>query len=537
MLFRRRVTGGNQWVSVAQEGTRVHAAKVAHAEGQRPRLLWLWNAEADDFSAALGLLKRAHRLRGVSLVGQLERHQYRVLSTEVPDVPREEWRDAMRWRIKDQVDFPMEDALLEVLAVPQDTQLRQTHPAIALVTQRADYVRMALAADDVGLKWAAIDTAETALRNLSAMAEVEGQAHALLVFGESHGMLVITYKGELLMTRNIEVAVSAVTGTHEARGAALGRAALEVLRTLDTFERMHSQVNLSGLSVVQPTGSGDGEGDVLEVLGDLVYVPTQYFSLADHVDLSALGDQAEALAKAPGLQELCVIGSALRAHSLSLGRQAVNLLDTRVTQEKVVPWSAVWGVRAAAGMVGITVLAGVAMSLAARHVTGQKVKLEQDMVTLRIKAGTLPPMPNVDELARLRKTEIRQRQMRDALRNTMTLASPHYSEYLQALGRQTQPALWITGLTMNDDGRDLTLTGRMTDAAALPLYLTRLEQEDRFRGRRFAQIELRAVSMGEGGTGPAVSEFSLRSRVVDSKAASSRLEPLHPGLQEMAGRR
>jgi hypothetical protein len=271
-------------------------------------------------------------------------------------------------------------------------------------------------------------------------------------------------------------------------------------------------------------------------LGDLVYVPTQYFSLADYVDLSALGDEAEALAKAPDLQQLCVIGSALRAYSESQGWQSVNLLDMRVTQEKVVPWSAVWGVRAAAGMLGLTALAGVGMSLAARQVSHQKDQLEKDMVTLRIKAGSLPPMPNVEELAALRKTEIRQRQMRDALKNTMVSASPHYSEYLQALARQAQPALWITGLTMTDDGKDLALTGRMTDAAALPLYLTRLEQEERFRGRRFAQIELRAVNMGEGGVGPAVSEFSLRSRVVEAKAASQP-DAMAPVLQELARRR
>jgi MSHA biogenesis protein MshI len=225
MRFRRRVVEGVQWVAVAQEGSSVHAAQVSHVDGQRPRVLWMWNTEADRLSDALGLLKRTHRLNDSSLVLQLERAQYRLVSTEVPDVPREEWRDAMRWRLKDQVDFPMDDALLEVLAVPQDTQLRQMFPAIALVVQRADYDRLALEADDVGLSWSAADTAETALRNLSAMAEVEGQAHALLVFGESHGMLVITYQGELLMTRNIEVAVSAVTGSNEARGAALGRSA------------------------------------------------------------------------------------------------------------------------------------------------------------------------------------------------------------------------------------------------------------------------------------------------------------------------
>jgi MSHA biogenesis protein MshI len=533
MRFRRRVVEGVQWVAVAQEGSSVHAAQVSHIDGQRPRVLWLWNTEAERMSDALGVLKRTHRLSDASLVLQLERAQYRLVSTEVPDVPRDEWRDAMRWRLKDQVDFPMDDALLEVLAVPQDTQLRQMFPAIAMVVQRADYERLALEADDVGLSWSAADTAETALRNLSAMAEVEGQAHALLVFGESHGMLVITYQGELLMTRNIEVAVSAVTGSNEARGAALGRAALEVLRTLDTFERMHSQATLSGLSVVPPQGGGDG--DVLEVLADLVYVPVKYFSLADCVDLSALGERAEQLGKGPSLKELCVIGSALRASSEAAGQQSVNLLDSSVLQTQGQSWSARWGVAAAAGVFGLAILAGLGLLAATSYVTLQTRALEQEMTDLRQSASVTPPMHEVKELASLRKTETRQRQMHDALRSTVTSAAPGFSQYLQALGRQSQPNLWITGLVLRDEGRDMDLTGRMTDPAALPIYLTRLQQEDRFAGRRFAQIELRAIYLSEVGAAAAVTEFTLRSHESGNKPVVD--VPLDPALKHLSERR
>ncbi len=535
MFLRRRVVAGSQWVAVAQEGSSVHAAQVAHIEGQRPRLLWLWTQETASLSEALTSLKRAHPLKGLSLVNQLERTQYRLLSTEVPDVPREEWRDAMRWRIKEQVDFSMEDALLEVLAVPQDTQLRQMFPAIALVVQRADYDRVSLAADDVGLRWSAMDTAETALRNLSAMAETEGQAHALLVFGESHGMLVITYQGELLMTRNIEVAVSAVTGTNEARGAALGRAALEVLRTLDTFERMHSQATLAGLSVVPPQG---GDADVLEVLADLVYVPIKYFSLADCVDLSALGEaRAEELAKGPSLGELCVIGSALRAYSEAAGRQSVNLLDPETLKSQTLTWGAMWGVAAAGGVFAVTVLAGLGLTVATKYVKTQTENLEHDMVELRQAASTMPPMADVKELALLRKTEVRQRQMHEALRNTVMSATPGYSGYLVALGHQTVPNLWITGMSLHDDGRDLELTGRMTDNAALPNYLARLQQEDRFRGRRFAQIELKAINLSEVGAGPAITEFTLRAKESSMSAKAVIEVPMDPALKQLAERR
>ena len=540
MWFRRRVRESAQWVAVAQDSTHVHAAQVAHTEGERPRLLWLWTAETGNLSEGLTALKRAHALKGQPLVHQLERAQYRLLSTEVPDVPREEWNAAMRWRLQEQVDFPMEDALLDVIAVPQDTQLRQMFPAIALVMQRGDYVRLTLAADDVGVRWSAIDTAETALRNLSAMAEVEGQAHALLVFGESHGVLVITYQGELLMTRNIEVAVSAVTGSNEARGAALGRAALEVLRTLDTFERMHSQATLSGLSVVPPKG---GDADVLEVLADLVYVPIKYFSLTDCIDVSALGDGGEQLTKAPSLSELCVIGSALRAHSESAGRQSVNLLDPEATKSKST-WSATWGLVAAGGVLGVAILAGAGFTATTSYIQRRIQFMEQDMVDLRKAASTMPPMADVTELASLRKTEARQKQMYEALKNTVSAASaPGYSDYMLALGRQSQPSLWITGFVLRDEGRNLELTGRMTDNAALPLYLMHLQVEERFRGRRFAQVELRSLNSGKGtgnesDSGPAVTEFILRSRDSGGSggAAAPAAAPLDPGLQQLAGR-
>ena len=86
-----------------------------------------------------------------------------------------------------------------------------------------------------------------------------------------------------------------------------------------------------------------------------------------------------------------------------------------------------------------------------------------------------------------------------------------YSDFLVALGRQSQAGLWITNLRVRGDGRDVELTGRMTNPSALPQYLRRLEQEDRFKGRRFAQIEMRDI--GEGDKVPVgVTEFTLRGR-------------------------
>lgn len=509
MWFRRRVEGGVQWVAVVQSDTVLHAAQISLGPDRRPRLGWVWQGPSPELSDGLRSLNRAHRLKGAKLTGQLGRSQYRLISTEVPDVPREEWCDAMRWRLKDQVDFPLDDAFLDVLAVPQDTQLRQTHPAMAVVAQRVDFNRMVLAADDVGLTWSAVDIPETALCNLSALAETPAQAHALLVFGDAHGMLVITYKGELLMTRNIEVAVSAVTGSQEARGAALGRAALEVLRTLDTFERMHSQVTLSGLSVVPPEG---GE-DVLEVLADLVYVPVKSFELSAWMDLALPDDPVGArMARTPSLDELCAIGAALRGCRQAQGLQNLSLVDEASALASPPTWSALWGLRTSAAVGGVACAAALLMAMLSAADDRQAESLEAEVVALRQQVGQQVVPPEFTQLADLRAQEERQRHLRDALASSILPQSTLYSDYLVALARQSLPGLWITGLSLRGQGADLELSGRMIDPEQLPPYLGRLQQEAQFKGRRFAQVEMHSLQTPESVGGSPIA-FTLRGQL------------------------
>ena len=61
-------------------------------------------------------------------------------------------------------------------------------------------------ASDAGTPWQAIDIAETALRNLSTLLAPEGRAQALLHCQPGHATLVVTYLGELLSTRQMDLA-------------------------------------------------------------------------------------------------------------------------------------------------------------------------------------------------------------------------------------------------------------------------------------------------------------------------------------------
>lgn len=504
MFFRRQSAEGTQWVTVIQDGSTVHAAQVVYTAEGRPRVDWMWQHDAQGMDSALRTLQGAKRLKGCALVGVLDRAHYRMLATDTPDVAREDWRDAMRWHLKEQVDFPVEDAVLDVLEVPQGTS-RSSSAVMTFLVPRLDYSTVELAADDLGLNWTALDVPETALRNVCALAEDGEKAHALMVFGDSHGMLVITYKGELLMARHIEVTVSAVAGDEEVRGAALSRASLEILRTVDTFERMHSQIQLSGMTVALPPGCGTG---ALEMLAELIYVPLQPLGLSAWFDLEQLGGDAVPFSEGITFSELCVLGAALRSHPALLDRPQLQLLDPNSVLGQSPPWGAVLGVRLAGGVLALGTAAGIGLHAGAGGYNLQAAQIEQEINTLRITAAANPPSPVVKELESLRQKDAQQRQVQDALQGSMAWASQGYSDYLMALGRQTHPSVWITGLNVRGDGRDIILTGRTDNVAAMPTYLQRLGQEERFKGRRFAQMEMSALAGQDTVAG--VVQFTLK---------------------------
>jgi len=142
----------------------------------------------------------------------------------------------------------------------------------------------------------------------------------------------------------------------------------------------------------------------------------------------------------------------------------------------------------------------------------KQAELQQQLALL-----TVPPV--VKQLEQLRQRETIQRQMRDVLKGAGAQASTGYSDYLMALGRQAQAQLWITGLLVEGDGRNLELRGRTTDPANLPPYLARLHEEERFKGRRFAQVELQAV-VDETETPQGLTDFVLRGELPEGDGAS-----------------
>jgi MSHA biogenesis protein MshI len=293
------------WVAIAPMGATAQAVHLVWPAGERPALRWACSADWTDATTGLRQLRRQQALQQHRCVGLLQRHQYQLLPMDAPDVPRPDWRDAVRWRLKEMVDFPVEDAGIDLLEIPAEHSQRGRTGLLAAVASRRELETLAQAGDSARTPWQAIDLPDTALRNLCALTEEAGRGQALLSLGSTHSGLVITAQGELLLSRQIDITLTQLGESDaDTRQAAWDRAALELQRTLDNFERQFNRVGISRLLVSPAAPDG-----FVAYLRELIYLPVQVYALDQAVDLSAVPLLADPAEQA---RYFCAIGAALR---------------------------------------------------------------------------------------------------------------------------------------------------------------------------------------------------------------------------------
>lgn len=307
MWARKRENTNNGWTSIVFPPGRVEVTTVRRLTGDRPQVL-AW----DSFAMETGELEALKRLRGAKRVGDgqcttLLRHgEYQLLQVEAPAVSREELREAVRWRIKELVEFPVEQAVVDVLDIPApQAGVGRAHQVFVVVASHTQVVPRIHLFQDAKFPLVAIDIPELAQRNVAALFEEENRGLALLAFNDRGGLLTFTYQGELLSSRFIDIKRDELAAAHEGEGGFYDRVLLEVQRSLDNFERAHSYATLARVLVAALPG-GDGFIDYLKAN---LYQPVEMLDLAQALNISTIPVLADPVRQA---EALLGIGAAMR---------------------------------------------------------------------------------------------------------------------------------------------------------------------------------------------------------------------------------
>lgn len=292
------------WLSVVMRGERVDLIHVCREPGRQPRVLLANSVQAGASpEATLSALRKPMRLDRYRCTALLQHGSYQFIQTDAVSGAPDEARDVARWKLKDQVEFPVDAAAIDLLPIPSDGRAPQVFAALSPESTVAPLIQAFQAAK---VPLTAIDVPEISQRNLAALFEEEGRGLATLIFDDDEGLLTFTVQGELLVVRHVEItAQQLVRADDDRRGILFERIALDVQRSLDNFDRIYSTITLSNL-LVAPIPGVDG------FLGHLranLTVPVVSLDLSGALDLGAVPALLDPLRQ---FQCLRAIGAALR---------------------------------------------------------------------------------------------------------------------------------------------------------------------------------------------------------------------------------
>ena len=176
-----------------------------------PRLIFIRGRREKVRDKTLARIATDYGLKRAVCTTVLDQTEYSLLLTEAPDVPAEELRAAMRWRVKDLIDFHINDATLDVFDIPGERVVGRARPMYTVAARSAVIQKRVDQLDAAGINLQVIDIIELAQRNLATLLPEDVRGVALLSFTAGAGLLTITKQSELYLSRNLDIGLDALT--------------------------------------------------------------------------------------------------------------------------------------------------------------------------------------------------------------------------------------------------------------------------------------------------------------------------------------
>lgn len=473
-------------IAISTPGRRLDVVAIELGRDHLPRVTRCESYPLEgNLSTTLSRLRQGGKLGGPCLT-LLAPNEYQFLTIEalpLPDsTPRAEFNQAVRWKIKDMVDFPVTAASVDALAIPQ--QAGRQGQLFAVAASHAVIKPKIESYAEAKLELATITVPEIAQRNLARLFETPDRALALLSFGADAGLLTLSCNGELYAIRRIDTGAAELA----ADKSLYERVVLDVQRTLDNFDRNFSHLSLQRLLVLPVPGADD----FVDHLKDNLYQPVEPLNISDGLDISATPMLANAATLADAW---LLLGVALEAGQGA--SHSINLFDPAL-QPQNDPWTARnLGMGLAASALLCAAWGGWAhwqQSQATQALNEVEPQLKQAREEVKQLAQQIAGYkPSVDLQQELDSGRLRLQARTEVLallRKGLTSQSGNPAEWLRGFARQIPSGLWLTGFSINADTGALQIHGRTTDPKLIAEYVRRLNAEETFKGRTFAALEI-----------------------------------------------
>ncbi len=223
-----------------------------------------------DAAQTLADMVREAGAAGASCEWVLEPSAYSLLQVDKPAVPQSEWVSALRWKVRDLISYPVDEAVMDAFEVP-GLESRGRSPTLYVASARKSELRGQIAQiQAAGLQLARIGIADLACAEVALRLSPSDESQAVLALDARGGSMLALREGTLFVVRRFEFdaddqrAMRDPTADRSQR--LFERFALELQRTLDYFERTHQRPPVRRLVLLAGVDGAEGLGEALRTL-------------------------------------------------------------------------------------------------------------------------------------------------------------------------------------------------------------------------------------------------------------------------------
>jgi MSHA biogenesis protein MshI len=160
---------------------------------------------------------------------------YQLLLTDSPAVAEEEMAEAIRWKIKDLLDFAPEQGAIDFFKLPADAYRGRQKMLYVAALQKQTLQSLVTPIEEAGLQLDCVEVSELAVHNLVSGLPHEAGGFAVLQLFGAEGFVSMVEDGQIYLTRGIEIGLDEfLSGSDPQRF--LDNLMLELQRSLDFYE-------------------------------------------------------------------------------------------------------------------------------------------------------------------------------------------------------------------------------------------------------------------------------------------------------------
>ncbi|HXH54473.1 MAG TPA: hypothetical protein VNK03_01865 [Gammaproteobacteria bacterium] len=209
-------------------------------------------ADADAQQAVIKKFVTDHALQGVHCSYVLDVGEYSLNLVEAPEVAALEIPMAMRWVLRDLINFPIEEAIIDTFDVPFSRAKDNVKMIYAAAIRKQQVQKIENLIKSTGLVLKFIDIPEMTLKNILIRHPQKFKSCALVQLSNKGSKLILCRDEQLCIARVFDLKLDELGQNPEKDAKTLESLALEFQRSFDYMNSVFRQ-SIQNMIVLSPT--------------------------------------------------------------------------------------------------------------------------------------------------------------------------------------------------------------------------------------------------------------------------------------------